>query len=130
MLKLAGESVTRWRQRDMINMSKTNQSFQFRHNIPAYRMPDRAEWESHKGVCPFCIGRVRESYVRRALAAVAKDYATIDRDEAIAAEVKLESVCTAVQFACDLPDGYLVFFDPSDEQFWVFPPGVEDQAVK
>jgi hypothetical protein len=128
-MKLPDESVTRCRKTSM-NTSKTNQSFEFRHNIPVYRMPDRAKWENNKGVCPFCICRVRESYVRRALAAVAKDYATIDRDEAIAAEVKLESVCTTVQFACDLPYDYLVFFDPSEEQFWVFPPGVQDQAVK
>jgi hypothetical protein len=113
-----------------MNTSKTNQSFQFRHNIPAYRMPDRAEWESHRGVRPFCIGRVEEPYVTRARAAVAKDYATFDRDKAIAANVALEFVCTAVQFGCELPDDYLVFFDPSNEQFWVFPPGVEDQAVK
>jgi hypothetical protein len=93
-------------------------------------MPDRATWENNKGVRPFCVGRVREANVRRALAAVAKDYATIDYDEAIAVEVKLESVCTRVQFACDLPDDYLVFFDPSGEEFWVFPPGVEDQTVK
>ena len=78
-----------------------------------------------KGICPFCIGRVGESYVTRALAAVAKDYGTIDRDQAIAAQVKLDSVCTAVQFTCDLPDDHLVFFDPSDEQFWVFPSGIE-----
>jgi hypothetical protein len=113
-----------------MNRSKTDQSFQFRHNIPVYRMPDRAEWENHKGVCPFCMGRVGESYVTRALAAVAKDYATIDRDKALAANAALGFVCTAVQFACDLPDDYLVFFDPSQEQFWIFPSGVEDQAMK
>ncbi len=128
-MALAGESVTRWRNEAM-DTSKTNQSFQFRQNIPAYRMADRAEWENQKGVCPLCIGRVKEAYVRRAIAAVAKDYGTIDRDKAIAVQVKLDSVCTAVQFACDLPDDDLVFFDPSDEQFWVFPPGVEDQAVE
>lgn len=113
-----------------MNTSKTNQPFQFRHNIPVYRIPDCAKWEDDKGVCPFCIGRVREAYVRCALAAVAKDYATIGRDEAIAGEAKLESVCTRVQFDCDLRDDYLVFFDPSDEQFWVFPPGVGNQTMK
>ena len=88
-------------------------------------MPDRAQWENDKGVQPFCIGRVREAYVSRALAAVAKDYAAIEHDKAIAAQVKLEAVCTRVQFDCDLSDDYLVCFDPFDEQFWVFPPGIE-----
>jgi hypothetical protein len=96
----------------------------FRDNIPAYSgPPDRDVWEQQHGVKPYSLGRVREAYVSRALAAIRKDYSTIERNEAIGTQVSLESVCERVQADLELPEESLVFFDPTDKQFWVYPEG-------
>jgi hypothetical protein len=97
------------------------QRLEFRGDIPAYRPPDRAAWDHEHGVKSYSLGRVREAYVSRALAAIRKDYSAIERDEAITSEVLLDAVCERVHADSNLREDSIVFFDPSDEQFWVYP---------
>jgi hypothetical protein len=94
---------------------------EFRDKIPAYKPPDRAAWERKHGVAPYSLGRVHQKYVNRALRAIRRDYSTIEAKEAIAADVSLEFVCDSVRDGCDVPESSVVFFDPADEQFWVYP---------
>ena len=94
---------------------------EFRGDIPAYKPPDRAAWEQEHGVKPYSLGRVREAYVSRALAAIRNDYSAIERGQAIGSEVSLDRVCERVHTDSNLPDDSVVFFDPSGEQFWVYP---------
>lgn len=93
----------------------------FRDNIPSYRPPDKTAWEQEHGAKPYPVGRVRDAYVGRALAAIRKDYSTIERDETINTQVALDAVHDRVHADLQLPESSLVFFDPSDEQFWVYP---------
>ncbi len=93
----------------------------FRDNIPAYQPPDRLAWEQKHRVKPYSIGRVREAYVSRALAAIRKDYSTIERKTAISTQVDLDAVCERVHTDSNLSEHDLVFFDPAGEEFWVYP---------
>jgi hypothetical protein len=94
----------------------------FRDNIPGYSgPPDREAWEQKHGAKPYSVGRVREAHVSRALTAIRKDYSTIDRDQTIGTQVSLESVCERIKADLDVQEESLVFFDPADEQFWIYP---------
>ena len=95
---------------------------ELRDNIPAYSgPPDRAAWAAEHGAAPYPIGRVREAYVSRALAAIRKDYSTIEREATINTQFALDAVCDRVHADSQLPESSLVFFDATDEQFWVYP---------
>ena len=64
---------------------------------------------------------MREAYVSRALAAIRKDYSTIEREATINTQVALDAVCDRLHADSQLPESSLVFFDATDEQFWVYP---------
>jgi len=93
----------------------------FRDNIPPYQLPDRLAWERQHGVKPYSIGPVRNAYVSRALAAIRKDYSTIERKITISTQVALDAVCQRVHADSNLSEHDLVFFDPTEKEFWVYP---------
>jgi hypothetical protein len=93
---------------------------EFRDNIPGYQPPDRSAWEQQHGVAPYSHGRVRDAYVTRALAAIRKDYSSIEADPVISSQVALDHVCQRVHADSNLPEEDSVFFDPSGEEFWVY----------
>jgi len=94
----------------------------FRNNIPAYSgPPNRVEWTAKHGITPFSLGRVRETYVSRALGAILRDHSSIQFDDAVNAQVSMDEVCQRVHADCNLAETTLVFFDPSDEAFWAYP---------
>src|SRR5690349_440390 len=68
----------------------------FRHDIPVYRPPARAVWESRTGHAPEVIESVPDRKVRRVLEAIGDDLATIDRPEAIDARNEIADVCEGI----------------------------------
>jgi hypothetical protein len=100
---------------------------QFRADVPAIPpVPDRARWEAEHRVKPSPIGNgTRRAWLawkaHQARRCIERDLATIDRSHAIVEQVKLEHICERVKvaFAIQQPDH--VFYDPSDNRFWVYP---------
>ncbi len=102
----------------------------FRHNIPAYSdPPDRAAWTTKHGTVPYSLGRVRDAYVSRALAAIRRDYSSIEFDGAINAQVRMDEVCQRVHADGELPERTLVFFDATDETFWAYEANEQDRKI-
>jgi hypothetical protein len=95
--------------------------------------PDRAQWEAEHREKPWSVGqrthragqqlRLRVLTLR-ARRCIERDLATIDRQKAISEQVKLDHICERVKVAFQIPNGDHVFFDPSDNQFWVYPESV------
>ena len=92
--------------------------------------PDRAQWEADHRVKPSPIlgNGTRQVWLawkaHQARRCIERDSATIDRQKAIGEQVKLDHVCERVKVAFQIPNGDHVFFDPSDNQFWVYPESV------
>jgi hypothetical protein len=106
---------------------------QLRTDVPAIpNPPDRAEWEREHGAKPYqldgshlpisSVTRFKLwSFQGQARAAIERDRSTIERAAAIGEQVTLEHVCERVKTECHVPNGDHVFFDSTDNRFWVYP---------
>ena len=100
----------------------------FRGDVPTIPPPpDRAQWEAEHREKPSPIlgSGTRQVWLtwkaHQARRCIERDAATIDRDKAISEQVKLDHICERVKVAFQIPNGDHVFFDPSDNRFWVYP---------
>lgn len=100
-----------------------------RHDVPAIAPPpDRKKWERKHGVKPYPVVALSNviqfnTLTKQARAAIDRDAGTIERDKAIGEQVTLEHVCERVKVEAAVPNGDHVFFDPSDNRFWIYPEG-------
>lgn len=100
----------------------------FRSTVPTYQPPDRDAWaRSHAPPYRAALAGIALSselehkYASRARAAVALDSSTLSFDEAVKAQTRLDTVCLTVKHVLGLSEDDLVFFDPADDCFWVYP---------
>ncbi len=95
----------------------------FRDNIHTYAPPDRGEWaREHGGREPQELKAVAPHYIAQAGRQLAKDFATIEREPAIAAQTVLDEICEGVLHRSGLdPDAHVVHFDPGTKSFWAYP---------
>lgn len=112
-----------------------------RGDVPAIAPPpDRARWEAEHGYEPWPLSDVSRTLrfldklrvarmIGRARACIRRDLATLDRIKAIRESVKLEHICERVKTAHHIEHAE-VFFDPSDNQFWVYPHGAAETYWK
>jgi hypothetical protein len=96
----------------------------FRGSVPLYSPPDRAAWIAAGHDVPRTIDAdLPPKFASRARAALALDAVTLDFEAAVRAQTTLDAVCDAVKY---LPESYaadddLVYFDPEDGRFWIYP---------
>jgi hypothetical protein len=91
-----------------------------------YRTPDRAEWEARNGVEPFIAKPANQKIAERlALDAetarryIQRDWSTMSAEESFRHRANLDLLLDEV--AAQLGTDSLVYFDPDDGQFWIYP---------
>lgn len=96
-----------------------------------YRVPDRAAWKQRKGVdaYPFKPASPEAALRLSAFAEIARQYVSRDWSTMSAEEshgIRADLDILHDQVAGELGTDSLVFFDPDDGQFWVYPDPDQD----
>jgi hypothetical protein len=91
-----------------------------------YRAPDRAAWKQRKGVDAFPApdSARLEGYAEIARGYVDQDWASLSADECHGIHADLDILHD--QVSAELGTDSIVFFNPDDGQFWVYPDPEQD----
>jgi len=97
--------------------------------VPLITDPARSEWirievsAQVTGVIhnQYPVRRLHPKFVTRAKGAIARDWNTLSFEQAIVAHEQLDAIGLRLAAEFDLPESSTVFFDSTDDSFWVYP---------